>query len=189
MITKAAKDFLTFWSDVRGSSLVPEHRNIRLEQLEAMSARIVYSTWDDQGRLVIDYVGADLVEAFGADITGMDQMSFSHPDELEISKLTLDLVRDHPCGIMGGITLRGEDHTPREFECVYLPVGHDGRNSHVLEMVSPLGVDYHLEDAPGSLQALRYGRRIFIDIGAGTPPLEGLLANEETRNLKDLIAD
>lgn len=189
MITKNATDFLKFWCDARGENLVPAHTDIRLENLESLSARAIYSIRDDQGRFIMTYVGTNLVEAFGADITGMDQLSFSRPEELEVSKLTLALMGDHPCGIMGAITLRGEETTPREYECIYLPVEHEGRNSHILELVTPLDIDYRLEDAPGSMQALRYGRRTFIDIGTGTPPLEGPVAGEATCTLKDLLPD
>lgn len=187
MVTKVANDFIKFWCDVRGNNIVPAHTDIRLEGLEGISARVLYSAWDDKGKLVIQYVGSDLVDAFRADTTGVDQLSLSHPDELELSRLTLGLVGDQPCGIVSKITLRGEDLTPREFECVFLPVEHDGRHSHILELVNPLDYDYRPEDNPGSLQALRYSDRTFIDIGAGTPLREGPLAPYGTISLKDLM--
>lgn len=189
MISQNAKDFLTFWRDARGENLAPAHTDIRLEDLESLSARVIYSVRDDQGRFIMTYVGTKLVEAFGADMTGTDQLSFSPPSEVEVSRLTLGLMGDHPCGIMGPITLRGEETTPRRFECIFLPVAHEGRNSHILELVNPLDIDFQLEDAPGPMQALRYGRRTFIDIGAGTPPLEGLLADEAASTLEELLSD
>lgn len=187
MVTKVAKDFLTFWCAARGSNIVPAHTDIHLEGLEGISARVLCSAWDDQGRLVIRYVGTDLVEAFRTDTTGTDLMSLSHPDELELSRLTLNLVGDQPCGLMSKITLRGENLTPREFECIFLPVEREGRYSHIIELVNPLDFDYRPEDTPGSLQALRYSDRAFIDIGAGTPLAEGPLAPYGTTSLKDLM--
>ncbi len=187
MVTKVANDFLTFWCEARGSNIVPAHTDIRLEGLEGISARVLYSAWDEQGRLVIRYVGSDLVEAFRVDTTGVDQLSLSHPDELELSRLTLGLVGDQPCGIMSKITLRGEDLTPREFECIFLPVERDGRHSYIIELVNPLNFDYRPEDSPGALQALRYSDRAFIDIGAGAPLTEGPLAAYGTISLKDLM--
>ena len=187
MVTKVAKEFLTFWCDVRGNNIVPAHTDIHLEGLEGISARVLYSAWDDQGKLVIRYVGSDLVEAFRADTTGVDQLSLSHPDELELSRLTLGLVGDLPCGLISKITLRGEDLTPREFECIFLPVEHEGRNSHIIELVNPLDFDYRPEDKEGPLQALRYSDRHFIDIGAGTPLAEGPLAPYGSISLKDLM--
>lgn len=187
MVTKVANDFLAFWYDVRGNNIVPAHTDIHLEGLERTSARVVYNAWDDQGKLVIRYVGSDVVEAFGTDTTGMDQLNLSHPDELELSKLTLGLVGDQPCGLMSKITLRSQDLTPRKYECIFLPVEHEGGHSHIIELVNPLKIDYRPEDNPGSLQALRYSDRAFIDIGAGTPLAEGPLALYGSCSLKDLM--
>lgn len=115
-------------------------------------------------------------------------MNFSHPDELEVSKLTLGLVGDFPCGIISDLTLRGEGNAPREFECVYLPVEHQGRNVHILEIVNPLCVAYRREDREGAFQALRYHQTAFIDIGTGTPLNEGPLARAETScSLEDFV--
>lgn len=187
MVTKVAHEFLTFWHEARGEGLVPLSTDIHLERLEAIGAKVMYNVWDDEGGLFIRYMGSDVVEAFGADATGADQMSYSHPDEIEVSRLSLGLIGGLPCGIAASITLRAEDLAPREFECIYLPVEHQGRNIHMIELVNPLSIDYRPEDEEGVLQALRYENRHFIDIGAGVPPAEGLLAAYGVCKLKDLM--
>lgn len=188
MISTTAKEFLSFWRDVRGDKLVPPSEDIHIERLESISAKTMYNVWNEEGELIVRYMGTDIVEAFGTDTTGVDQISLSHPDELEVSRISLGLVGAHPCGILATITLRVEDLTPRTFECIYLPVEYQGHNRHIIELVNPQSIDYRPEDDTGSLQALRYVDRQFIDIGAGTPSIEGLLSAYGACRLQDLTA-
>lgn len=173
-LTTASQRVLSFWLKARGDNLVPTHDTLHLEELEDRSASILYCEWEADDHLKVLLTGSNVVAAIGLDMTGQNLMEFTRPELRDEAISFLKSVGKTPCIAKSVIATNSRNGVPLEFEFVYLPVSLHGENTRILCSLRALEVDFRISDVGQGGNATGFRRPAFIDIGNGTPTVEGI---------------
>lgn len=181
-LTAASQKVLSFWLRSRADNLVPPHDALHLEELEDRSASILYCEWQADDHLKVLLTGSNVVAAVGVDMTGHDLLGSTSPDVRDEAISFLKAVGQTPCVAKSVNATNSRNGVPLEFEFVYLPISFHGENTRILCSLNALEVDFRISDVGEGGNVAGFRRAAFIDIGNGTPDVEGI----QRFNLSDI---
>jgi len=119
--------------------------------------------------LIYRLAGTACAEKLGIDLTGANLFDHIVPHQRTKARLRINMVRDHPCGLLVYEKLQSRHNTPFIAEIIYLPLrGRDGAITQLIGsvvIVERSGKEA-MTNAPPPMIAVAAQ---FLDIGAGVP--------------------
>jgi hypothetical protein len=158
-----------YWRSIRGQEAVPCRSDVRPVAILPLLPNLMILEYRADGTLVFRLSGTACVEALGIDLTGMNLFDLISPHQRVEAGRRVNIVRNHPCGLLVQEKLRSRYNTPFVVEIIYLPLrDRTGQITQLLGSANVIdqGAKGSLTDAPAHMTAISAQ---FLDIGAGLP--------------------
>lgn len=158
-----------YWCSIRGQEIVPCRSDLRPVAILPLLPGIMILEYRSDGALVYRLAGTACAETLGIDLTGTNLLDLIAPHQRDKAVHRLNIVRDHPCGLLVYEKLVTKYKTPFVAEVIYLPLrDRTGHITQLLGCVSVIewGEKRAITNAPRPMTAVAAQ---FLDIGAGLP--------------------
>jgi len=171
-LTARSRRFFGTWDDWRGNRLLPERRDIDHDQLGELSASCLLLNVRGHDDILVEWVGQGITEQIGVNLTGCNYLDLtSKANRAWRAHLTMAQMAQ-PCSVAIYYFLRLGSGGVLPVEFVTGPLRENGASAATLILccASPLTP---ADQAPAvDPDSYEEGEgMVFIDIGAGTPPM------------------
>lgn len=158
-----------YWCSIRGHEIVPCRSDVRPVAILPLLPNLMILEYKADNAVVFRLAGTGCVETLGIELTGTNIFDLIAPRQRVRAVHRINLVRNHPCGLLAQEKLRSKFNTPLVAEIIYLPLRDSaGQITQLLGCanVIDLGLKGSLTDANAHMTAIAAQ---FLDIGAGMP--------------------
>lgn len=168
-VASNTQSLFEYWCSIRGREIVPNRSDVKPVAILPLLPNLMILEYRADGALVYRLAGTACAEKLGIDLTGSNLFDHIAPHQRTNAKLRVNMVRDHPCGLLVYEKLQSKHNTPFVAEIIYLPLrDRDGVITQLIGSVVIVerGEKEAMTNAPSPMMAVAAQ---FLDIGAGMP--------------------
>lgn len=173
-LTSRSKNFLSIWHGWRHGRMLPERRDIDLGQLGDLAGTSLLLNVRGHDDIRADWVGDTITALLGYDLTGMNYLDLTSPENRAWRAHLTMAQMAQPCSVVIYYMLQLAQGGVMPVEFVSGPMREDGASNASLILCCASGLTGLHEGQGKAVNPDSYeegeGMR-FIDIGAGVPPM------------------
>lgn len=168
-VASNTQSLFDYWCSIRGREIVPNRSDIKPVAILPLLPNLMILEYRADGTLIYRLAGTACADKLGVDLTGSNLFDYIAPHQRAQAALRVNIVRDHPCGLLVYEKLQSRHNTPFVAEIIYLPLrDRDGVITQLIGSVVIVerGEKGAMTNAPQPMIAVAAQ---FLDIGADVP--------------------